>query len=253
MTTYYLQNQMITKLSEQSTMEEQINLSPQKSYQDSGTDYFQKSVGISSGTSPLNTRYLETDDFDYMILENTGTTSVVFTSFAKAGTASDVEISTAVSGELKAGTTSMNRTQYAYKISFAAADLADISNLLKPITFSQGIEFGSQPLILQFTTSGGTLRGPFFLIESQISGSNWQFDMFANDNITLSAATGYTLDFYLPCAQLVPAGASVVIPGGNAMQSLPNVYYQSFGAAAFPWTSGTTSPGGEIKLTGVKA
>ena len=89
---------MITKLSEQSTMEEQINLSPQKSYQDSGTDYFQKSVGISSGTSPLNTRYLETDDFDYMILENTGTTSVVFTSFAKAGTASDVEISTAVSG-----------------------------------------------------------------------------------------------------------------------------------------------------------
>jgi hypothetical protein len=34
--------QMITKLSEQSTMEEQINLSPQKSYTPSGTDYFQK-------------------------------------------------------------------------------------------------------------------------------------------------------------------------------------------------------------------
>ena len=249
MTTYYLQNQMITKLSEQSTMEEQINLSPQKSYQDSGTDYFQKSIGISSSAAS----FLETSDFDYMILENTGTSSVVFTSFAKVGTASNVEIANSVSGELKAGTTSMNRTQYAYKIDFAAADLADISNILNPITSSQGVEFAHQPLIVQFTESGGTLRGPFFMIESSTSGSNWRFDMFASSNITLNAATGYTLDFYLPCAQLVPAGASVVIPGGNAMQSLPNAYYQSFGVAAFPWTSGTTSPSGEVKLTGVKA
>jgi len=253
MTTYYLQNQMITKLSEQSTMEEQINLSPQKSYQDSGTDYFQKSIGIPSGTDATATYYLETDDFDYMILENTGTTSVVFTSFAKVGTASDVEIATSVSGELKAGTTSMNRTQYAYKIDFAAADLADISNILRPITQSQGIEYAHQPLIVQFTESGGTLRGPFFMIESSLSGSTWRFDMYASSNITLSAATGYTLDFYLPCAQVVPAGASVVIPGGDAMQNLPSAWYQSFGVAAFPWTLGTTSPGGEVKLTGVKA
>ena len=249
MTTYYLQNQMITKLSEQSTMEEQINLSPQKSYTPSGTDYFQKSVSISSSA----TYFLETSDFDYMILENTGTSSVVFTSFAKAGTASDVEIANSVSGELKAGTTSMNRTQYAYKIDFAASDFADISNVLTPITASQGIDFAHQPLIVQFTESGGSLRGPFFMIESSSSGSTFRFDMYASSNITLSAATGYTLDFYLPCAQVVPAGASVVIPGGDAMQSLPNSWYQSFGVAAFPWTSGTTTPNGEVKLTGVKA
>ena len=92
------------------------------------------------------------------------------------------------------------------------------------------------------------------MIDASIAGgTKWQFDMFARSNITLSAATGYTLDFYLPCAQVVPAGASVVIPGGSAMQSLPNAYYQSFGVAAIPWTSGTTSPGGEVKITGVKA
>ena len=50
MTTYYLQNQMITKLSEQSTMEEQINLSPQKKYTPSGSEYFQESVSLASGT-----------------------------------------------------------------------------------------------------------------------------------------------------------------------------------------------------------
>ena len=49
MTTYYLQNQMITKLSEQSTMEEQINLSPQKSYTASGGNYTQEVFNMTSG------------------------------------------------------------------------------------------------------------------------------------------------------------------------------------------------------------
>jgi hypothetical protein len=252
MTTYYLQNQMITKLSEQSTMEEQINLSPQKKYTPSGSEYFQESVSLASGT--LTTfPYLRRSDFDYMILENTGTTSVVVTSFALGGSVSDVQIASSASGELKAGTTSMNRTNYAYKIAFATADENDIRNLLTPISFSQGVEFPSQPLMFQFTESGGTLRGPFFLIEAQISANAWQFDMFASTNLTLNAATGYKLDVYLPQAQVVPSGASIVIPGGDLMQAVGTTYGYSLGAAGFPHTSGTTSPGGEIKLTGVQA
>jgi len=254
MTTYYLQNQMITKLSEQSTMEEQINLSPQKSYTPNGSEYFQESISFSTGVD-TEFPYARYTDFDYMIVENTGTSSVVITSFALAGSIADVEISTSVSGELKAGAASLNHTNYAYKVIMAAGDLNDIRNVLAPIAFSQNTEFPSQPLVFKFTESGGTARGPFFPIEIKISGSNYQFDLFALSNQTLNAATGYKLDVFLPQAQVIPSKASVVIPGGDAMAAFSpgNSFIQSLAASAFPYTSGTTSPGGSIKITGIKA
>ena len=162
MTTYYLQNQMITKLSEQSTMEEQINLSPQKKYTASGSDYFQQSIGLASGV--LTTfPFQKFTNFDYVVVENTGTTSVVLSSYSLVGTVTDVEIATSVSGELKAGTTSMNRTNYAYKISFNTSDENDIRNILTPIATACGTEFPKHPLAVQFIPSGAaTSKGPFF-------------------------------------------------------------------------------------------
>ena len=257
MTTYYLQNQMIAKLSEQSTMEEQINLSPQKKYTASGTSYMQEVISLASGAPTSGSAFIDRlSNYDYVLLENVGTTSVVFDTKRKIGTATSVEISaTETPGAIDiSGSGSFAHTNYGYSITLPAASQNALVTFLSPYEYATGSENAMGPY-LEFTDSSSNKKGPFFIVRAGVTGGDYKMDLISNQNTTLPAATGYTVDVIFQTSQLILAGESVVIPGvSKTISNIATFTYYSFGLCSSPADmSAGTFPGGQLKVTAVGA
>ena len=266
MTTYYLQNQMITKLSEQSTMEEQINLSPQKSYTASGGNYTQEVFNMTSGavdvSNDTTSFYFDRSvNYDYLIAENTGTTSLALSAKSKIGSVTGVEITaSATTGTIDiSGSGSFNfNNYYGYAITVSDSQKTSFQNLLIPnaYTFATDGTNLAEGLFFEITDSGGSVKGRFNIIKIATS-SGYKMDLISRQNTTLSAATGYTFDIFFPTSQVIPPGASVVIPGVNTSIASSGTATDSFislGVCPTPLNIGAgTLPGGQIKFTGMKS
>lgn len=264
MTTYYLQNQMITKLSEQSTMEEQINLSPQKSYTASGANYAQEVYNIASGTiAPTGVYFKDKEsNYDYLIFENTGTTSLIASTKSKIGSVTGVEITASTT----AGTLDINgagsfnfNEYYGHAITIADSKKNDLLNLLAPISFSHGLDGSNvdNGTFFEVINSGGTNKGRYNIIKSAVS-TNLKMDFTSRQTTALAVATGYTFNLFVPSTQVIPAGASIVVSGANQYvgdgDPTISISLMSIGVCPTPANvSANTLPGGQIKITGVKA
>ena len=265
MTTYYLQNQMITKLSEQSTMEEQINLSPQKKYTASGENYAQEVYNMASGTILTTGSFFQdqgntASSYDYLILENTGTTSLVASSKAKIGSVTGVEITaSATAGTLDInGSGSFNFTNYyGHAITISDSQKASLQNLLWPVSFSHGLDGTNldNGAFFEITNSGGSNQGRFNIIKTAVS-TNLKMDFTSRKTSALAVAAGYTFDLYVPSTQVIPAGASIVVSDADKYVSDAGSSIDFMGLGVCPTpanASASTLPGGQVKITGVQA